>query len=621
MDQHQQQGLELTLPPSAPPAGTAAAWAQHKQARGQTLNSWRVWVPGLLVLWTLFMLVGALAAGSNAASSDTANSGNAFAFWISAVICLPLAWRIARRDPQQRLLGLVSAPPAVKAARRQVAAETKVAAQLQQLTASGWIVRHDLHPAGWDSPHNVDHLVVGPPGVVLIGACANMTDTSGFQTLDTAFDTCVQSQPSWSRIYRLIVPVEVSHGHTGHRPLSNAHVRALWSGIYRALVPLEGGIADQKGWNAHVEPLSSLNQYLTTLPAALLNSEQIKLCAAEALWELDPNNAPPPAAIPLSLLDPAAAAASEGNSSSSTDARWDKIQNAPERQQSAPAAPEARVDLDRLQAALERLDELPGLSHVADQVRSFARRARIDEERQRDKRKVSPFGAHFVFAGPPGTGKTMIARQMAEILFALGRLPRASFVETNRAGMVAGYIGQTATQTRKVIESALGGVLFIDEAYALSRKNYEQDFGHEAVAELLEQMETHRDDLSVIIAGYENEIDEFLETNPGLRSRFSRTINFPDYDAATCVEIARKMAADGDYVLTDAAVEVLGQRLASALRHPPDGWANARTVRQIFDDSKQHQADRVIAMPERTSEDRETITASDITAALEERGF
>ena len=578
--QQQQQGLELTLPPSAPPAGTAAAWAkqleeQQKQARGQTLNSWRVWVPGLLVLWAVVTLV----AGLGSASSDT-QVGDV----IVAVICLVIAWRIARRDPQQRLLGLVRAPPAVKAARRQVVAETKVAAQLQQLTASGWIVRHDLRPAGWDSPHNVDHLVVGPPGVVLIGACANMTDTSGFQTLDTAFDTCVNSQPSWSR-------------------------------IYRALVPLEGGIADQKAWNAHVEPLSSLNQYLATLPAALLNSEQIKTCAAEALWALDPNNAPPTPPAP------AAAAASDGSSSSSTDARWDKILNAPERQQSAPAAPEARVDLDRLQAALEHLDALPGLSNVADQVRSFARRARLDEERREDGLNVSPFGAHFVFAGPPGTGKTTIAQQMAEILFALGRLPRATVVSTNRAGMVAGYIGQTATKTREVIESALGGVLFIDEAYALARKNNVQDFGDEAVAELLEQMETHRHDLSVIIAGYEDEIDEFLETNPGLRSRFSRTINFPDYDAATCVEIARKMAAEDKYVLTDAAVEVLGQRLASALRQPPKGWANARTVRQIIDDSKQHQADRVMAMPERTSEDRQTITDSDITAALDGRGF
>jgi SpoVK/Ycf46/Vps4 family AAA+-type ATPase len=276
-------------------------------------------------------------------------------------------------------------------------------------------------------------------------------------------------------------------------------------------------------------------------------------------------------------------------------------------------------DPERLNRVLGELDDMPGMEAVGAQVRSMARRLQIDQQRQESGLATSPIGVHAVFAGPPGTGKTTVARVWGRVLAALGRLPSGHVVETDRSGLVAEYVGQTAQRTKEKVDEALGGVLFIDEAYALSN-DYSQDFGHEAITTLLARMENERERLCVIVAGYENEMEGFLEANPGLGSRFDRRVNFPHYSADDLVEIVDRMATGLDYRLEDQAREALLVRLHQLVASPPRHWANARSVRQLLDDAISDQSDRLAA--DDLQHDRaalQTITADDVGAAIERR--
>lgn len=277
-----------------------------------------------------------------------------------------------------------------------------------------------------------------------------------------------------------------------------------------------------------------------------------------------------------------------------------------------------RVDLSdpqRLNHVLARLDGLVGLEPVAAQVRAVANRVAFEVQRaQALGVERSEIGMHAVFTGPPGVGKTEVARVWGEVLCALGLLPTDRVVEVSRQDLVAPHVGETAGKTRKRLEEAHGGVFFLDEAYALVPST-SQDFGPEAVAELLAYMENHRSDLCVIVAGYEQEMAEFLDVNPGLASRFSETITFPAYDAPTLVQITARMASHGQDRFTHEALAVLERGYRRLVAAPPQGWANARSARQVLDAVRTARAGRV-GGGQLDHGSMTTLTEADVRAAL-----
>jgi tetratricopeptide (TPR) repeat protein len=257
-------------------------------------------------------------------------------------------------------------------------------------------------------------------------------------------------------------------------------------------------------------------------------------------------------------------------------------------------APAATFDEAAYTTVLKDLDALIGLTGVKDQVHQFAELLRVALLRTAEGLKTADVSLHLVFIGGPGTGKTTVARLFGRLYHALGLLGTDHVVEVTRADLVSGYVGQTATKTNAAIDSALDGVLFIDEAYALVHADSPGDFGGEAVAELLKRMEDDRERLAVIVAGYPREMGVFLESNSGLASRFAETIQFSDYSAAELVEIFVRFATQADYVLDvdarAALLEVVGAMRAAA----DENFANARAARNLFDDAIARQAGRVL---------------------------
>ena len=212
---------------------------------------------------------------------------------------------------------------------------------------------------------------------------------------------------------------------------------------------------------------------------------------------------------------------------------------------------------------------------------------------------------HLVFTGNPGTGKTTVARLLSQIMRTLGLVSKGHLVETDRSHLVAGYVGQTATKTREVMESALGGTLLIDEAYALARGG-ENDFGREAIDTVVKFMEDHRDDLAVIAAGYPTEMESLIDANPGLKSRFTRTINFPDYTTDELIEIFERMSKDTQYHLDDSGRAELRSLIEAEPRNR--GFGNARFVRNVFEEAVGRQAERLATVEHPTEEELTTLT-------------
>lgn len=257
------------------------------------------------------------------------------------------------------------------------------------------------------------------------------------------------------------------------------------------------------------------------------------------------------------------------------------------------------------------MQNLVGLSEVKTEVSALADFVKIQQEREKKGLKSVGLSYHCVFTGNPGTGKTTVARILATIYRDLGVLKKGHLVETDRSGLVAEYVGQTAVKTNKIIDSAIDGVLFIDEAYSLAQGG-NNDFGQEAISTLLKRMEDDREKLVVVLAGYTEEIKRFIESNPGLQSRFNRYIHFSDYSASELKTIFLLNALNNQYIVDEKGLNQLDQVLDFALKHKDKSFGNGRFVRNLFEKTIQNQAIRLSHQPNTSKEDLSTLTAEDL---------
>jgi len=275
-----------------------------------------------------------------------------------------------------------------------------------------------------------------------------------------------------------------------------------------------------------------------------------------------------------------------------------------EPQQEAEEKPESIEELK------QELAGYIGLAAVKKEVETLINLVTVQKLRKENGLPVNDLSLHMVFSGNPGTGKTMIARLMARIYKSLGILSKGQLIEVDRGGLVAGYVGQTAIKTGEVIEKAKGGVLFIDEAYALTNRGG-NDYGQEAVDTLLKAMEDNRDDLIVIVAGYTELMEEFVHSNPGLESRFNRFLHFPDYTIDEMMAIFDMRCSQSGYQLSEEARPIL-RDVVKLSSMDVKGFGNARGVRNLFERAVTAQANRLSTDPEITKDDLMTLTADDI---------
>ena len=263
----------------------------------------------------------------------------------------------------------------------------------------------------------------------------------------------------------------------------------------------------------------------------------------------------------------------------------------------------------------EELNSLIGLESVKEEVRSLANYVKVQKQREEKGLKNPKLSYHLVFTGSPGTGKTTVARIVARIYKDLGILKKGHLVETDRSGLIGQYVGQTAPRVNEMCDSALNGVLFIDEAYAITQGS-EQDYGDEAVATLLKRMEDDRDRLVVIVAGYTNEMKQFIASNPGLQSRFNKYINFPDYTPEELYDIFLMYLRKNEYTISEEASVFLKKRLQYVVETKDRNFGNARYVRNVFEKAIQNQANRLASATNSSAEELTQLKLEDIKKAF-----
>ena len=284
----------------------------------------------------------------------------------------------------------------------------------------------------------------------------------------------------------------------------------------------------------------------------------------------------------------------------------------------APKAEEKEPEKPNFDELMEQLDSLVGLDTVKKEVKNLINLVKVRKLRQENDLPVPPMSFHMVFLGNPGTGKTTVARLISGLYAAIGVLSKGQLIEVDRSGLVAGYVGQTALKTQEVIQSALGGVLFIDEAYSLASGG-ENDFGREAIETMLKAMEDHRDDLVVIVAGYTGPMEKFIHSNPGLESRFNRYFFFPDYDGNQLTEIFRIQCKKNSYTLTPEADEAALKMFTRLYEERDENFGNGRDVRNCFEDMVVRQSNRVAALENPSKEDLITVKPEDLVDPDEEQ--
>jgi SpoVK/Ycf46/Vps4 family AAA+-type ATPase len=285
----------------------------------------------------------------------------------------------------------------------------------------------------------------------------------------------------------------------------------------------------------------------------------------------------------------------------------------------APDAPKTEAekapDKPDLNKLLAQLDSLVGLKKIKENVKSLINLVKVRKLREENGLAVPPLSLHMVFMGNPGTGKTTVARILSELYSAIGVLSKGHLIEVDRSGLVAGFVGQTAIKTGEVIQSALGGILFIDEAYALVSRDGTNDFGHEAIETLLKAMEDNRNDFIVIVAGYEELMEDFIASNPGLQSRFNRYFLFEDYDSDELLTIFKSMCIKNEYVMNEEAEEFAKEHFSDIYEQREDNFGNARDVRNFFENVISVHSDRVSCIDCPTKEDLMTFSQADLKKA------
>ena len=255
---------------------------------------------------------------------------------------------------------------------------------------------------------------------------------------------------------------------------------------------------------------------------------------------------------------------------------------------------------------------------MKEEIENLVNLLRVQQMRKELGLSNAGTSRHMVFYGNPGTGKTTVARLIAGIYGELGLLPTGQLVEVDRSGLVGGYVGQTAIKTKEVIDQAVGGVLFVDEAYTLTQNKGQNDFGPEAVETILKAMEDYRDELVVIVAGYTELMKDFLKTNPGLTSRFNYFIEFPDYTPEELVEILKTMCKKNEYTLSPEAEAKALEIFTARCENKPENFANAREVRNFLEKAMLKHAARVTKLPkeQRTKDVLSTLEAADVNIKL-----
>ena len=265
-----------------------------------------------------------------------------------------------------------------------------------------------------------------------------------------------------------------------------------------------------------------------------------------------------------------------------------------------------------LESILSELHELIGLKQIKEEIAGLINLIKVRKLREEKGLPMLPMSFHLVFSGNPGTGKTTVARIVSKIYKSLGVISKGNLIEVDRSGLVAGFVGQTAIKTREVIDSAKGGVLFIDEAYSLTPGGSQSDYGSEAIEVLLKAMEDQRGDLVVIVAGYTDEMEDFLNSNPGLKSRFNKFIHFADYTPKELLDIFILISKKHGYRLKDNAEGELEKLIILIYENRTENFANARITRNMFESVIQHQANRVVKIEDPSKDDLQDITMEDI---------